>query len=224
MTLELLQLSQTTEVIATSAALYRRGWIEGTAGNVSARQADRPDVALITASGRSKGELTAQDIIPVTVADSAPMYAGAPRPSAETQIHTAIYRSFPECGAVIHAHPPYATVIAGRAGKAGEPDLRLADFELIKGFGLRNPVSVDVPVFANWPEVGRIAADIEAHFAAPPADVPPVLLIAHHGATAWGPTLEAARNRLECLEGICRLQLLTLAMPLQAGAQRRAPA
>jgi methylthioribulose-1-phosphate dehydratase len=224
LTLELLQLSQTTEVIATSAALYRRGWIEGTAGNVSVRQSDRPDVALITASGHSKGELVAQDIIPVAVADSALMYRGAPQPSAETQIHTALYRSFPECGAVIHAHPPYATVIAGRAGKAGESAVSLADFELIKGFGLQNPVSADVPVFANWPEVGQIAADIEAHFATPPADAPAVLLIAHHGATAWGPTLEAARNRLECLEGICRLQLLTLAMPLQADGPQRVSA
>ena len=97
---------------------------------------------------------------------------------------------------------------SSKAAKAGQTAVHFADFELIKGFGLRNPAAVAVPVFANWPEVGRIGADIEAHYAAPPADAPPVLLIAHHGATAWGPTLEAARNRLECLEGLCRLHLL----------------
>jgi ribulose-5-phosphate 4-epimerase/fuculose-1-phosphate aldolase len=31
--------SQVTDVISTSAALYRRGWMEGAAGNVSVRRA-----------------------------------------------------------------------------------------------------------------------------------------------------------------------------------------
>ena len=47
---------------------------------------------MITGSGLSKGELTADDMVTVTVADSRPV-SGTRRPSAETAIHTAIYRA-----------------------------------------------------------------------------------------------------------------------------------
>ena len=54
----------------------------------------------------------------------------------------------------------------------------------------------------------RIAADIAEYYAVVGRGQPTVLLIAHHGATGWGPTLEIARNRLECLEALCRLSLM----------------
>jgi methylthioribose-1-phosphate isomerase len=73
-----------------------------------------------------------------------------------------------------------------------------------------DPASVSVPVFDNHADVGRIAADITRYYAEAPADgIAPVLLIAKHGATTWGPDLETARNRLECLELLCQLVLLT---------------
>jgi methylthioribose-1-phosphate isomerase/methylthioribulose-1-phosphate dehydratase len=40
------------------------------------------------------------------------------------------------------------------------------------------------------------------------SDAPPVMLIGNHGATTWGPTLDVARNRMECLEAMCQLTLL----------------
>ncbi|MEV6394790.1 methylthioribulose 1-phosphate dehydratase [Streptomyces sp. NPDC051907] len=202
----------TPDLVTMSRALYRRGWMEGTSGNLSVRSADDASVVLVTASGRSKGELADEDIVPVDLATAKPLRTGGPRPSAETSIHTALYRSARDCEAVIHAHAPYATAVASLAARRGESSVRIEDFELIKGFGLADPSSVTVPVFPNWPDVPRIGADVEAHYSALGAagDAPvPVLLIAHHGATVWGPTLEAARNRLECLEGICQLLLLT---------------
>ncbi|MCX4823158.1 methylthioribulose 1-phosphate dehydratase [Streptomyces sp. NBC_01142] len=206
-------------LVSMSRALYGRGWMEGTSGNLSARPSADKNLTLVTASGRSKGELTDEDIVTVEVSTSKPLRTGGPRPSAETAIHTALYRSAPGCEAVIHAHAPHATAVASLAARRGETSVRISDFELIKGFGLADPTSVTVPVFPNWPDVPRIGSDVEAHYSAfaetaaggtPAADAPPpVLLIAHHGATVWGPTLEAARNRLECLEGICELLLLT---------------
>ncbi|WEH33243.1 methylthioribulose 1-phosphate dehydratase [Streptomyces sp. AM 4-1-1] len=196
-------------LVSMSRALYHRGWMEGTSGNLSARPAGDRDLALVTASGRSKGELTDEDVVPVEVSTSKPLRDGGPRPSAETSIHTALYRSAADCEAVIHAHAPYATAVAGVTAHRGETSVRIEDFELIKGLGLADPSSVTVPVFPNWPDVGRIGSDVETHYRSAGAGAPPVLLIAHHGATVWGPTLEAARNRLECLEGICRLLLLT---------------
>lgn len=200
----------------TARELYQRGWMEGTAGNLSARLPGSGGRALITASGRSKGRLDPADVVEVDIATGQSVSSHAPRPSAETAIHTALYRLFPDCGAVAHAHPPYATVAASHAVRQRPGnghvivELRYRDFEIIKGFGSSDPHQVVVPVFPNWPDVTRIGRDVEHHFHTRAAGFPSVLLIAYHGATAWGPTLEIARNRLECLESLCRLDLINI--------------
>ncbi|MDH6109382.1 methylthioribulose-1-phosphate dehydratase [Kitasatospora sp. MAP12-15] len=197
------------QLVSMSHALYGRGWMEGTSGNLSVLAPGDRGRALITASGRAKHALTARDIVAVTVADGRPVDPGGPRPSAETAIHTALYRSVKDCAAVIHAHSPHATALASLAGRRGEEALRLADYELIKGLDVEDPRTVDIPVFPNWPDVPQIGSDVAAYAGRAGWPLPPVLLIAHHGATVWGPDLETARNRLECLEALCHLVLLT---------------
>jgi methylthioribose-1-phosphate isomerase/methylthioribulose-1-phosphate dehydratase len=188
-------------------ALYLRGWMDGTAGNLSARSADG-DSALITASGRGKGQLTRDDMVLVEATTGRPRAANGLKPSAETAIHAALYRVIPDCRAVVHAHCPYATTVAAQAARTGAPAVHFTEFEIIKGFGLADPAEVTVPVFPNWAQVPRIADDIAAYYATLGSNVAPALLIGHHGATAWGPTPEVARNRLECLEALCQLHLL----------------
>ncbi|MDQ2958635.1 MAG: methylthioribulose 1-phosphate dehydratase [Actinomycetota bacterium] len=192
-------------VAELSGQLYRRGWMEGTAGNISVRTGE---TALITASGLSKGSLTADDLVEIEAGTGRPLSADAPQPSAETSIHAALYRTVAGCGAVVHAHPPYATIAAGAAFSAGSSSIRFTDYEIIKGLGQQSG-SVEVPIFANPAKVSLIADAIADHLTEAGPDVVPVLLIAHHGATAWGPTLESARNRLECLEMLCQLDLLS---------------
>ncbi len=186
------------------AQLYARGWMEGTAGNISARLPGG-DTALITASGLSKGSLTAADVVEVRVDDARAVHPDAPHPSAETSIHAALYRVFPDANAVVHAHPPHATAVAALAARRGADEVEFTDLEIIKGLGTAEAFAVRVPVFANHADVPRIADDVAARLT---AQAPPVMLIGSHGATTWGPTLEAARNRMECLESLCQLTLL----------------
>jgi methylthioribulose-1-phosphate dehydratase len=195
--------------LATVArGLYHRGWLDGTAGNLSVRLSE--EHALITASGRSKGDLSAADVVLVGIADGRAVEPGAPRPSAETSIHAAIYRTT-GAGAVVHAHPPYATVVSAHAARAAATAVGFADFEIIKGFGIPRPDAVAVPLFENWPDVARIAADVEDRLSTRDEHTPPALLIGYHGVTAWGPDLAGARDRVECLEALCRLHLLDTA-------------
>jgi methylthioribose-1-phosphate isomerase len=177
--------------------LYARGWMPGTAGNISVRAGEN---AVITGSGLSKGELAASDMVTVKVADSQPV-SGDRRPSAETAIHTAIYRAA-DADAVVHVHPPHATTQSIGASQA----LTFSGYELIKGLGGTETISI--PVFANHFDVSRIGADIERYLATHP-DAPPVLFIAGHGITAWGTDLAAARDRAECLEAMCELATLS---------------
>ncbi|MGY1894888.1 S-methyl-5-thioribose-1-phosphate isomerase [Nocardia gipuzkoensis] len=181
--------------------LYRRGWMPGTAGNISVRTGA---TAVVTGSGLSKGELTERDMVTVRVADSAPVADHGRKPSAETTIHTAVYRTRP-AQAVVHIHPPFATALATRSAVPGAlGTLRISDYELIKGLGGADPTIADIPVFPNWPEVPRIGADIERYLLDHP-DALPVLVIAGHGITAWGENLAQARDRAECLEALCEL-------------------
>jgi methylthioribulose-1-phosphate dehydratase len=67
--------------------LYGHGRLPATSGNLSVRLGR--DSCAITVSGRDKGRLTADDVMRVDPAGE-PLSPG--RPSAETPLHTALYR------------------------------------------------------------------------------------------------------------------------------------
>ncbi|MEV6429374.1 S-methyl-5-thioribose-1-phosphate isomerase [Nocardia sp. NPDC051463] len=194
-----------TAIAAIARELYERGWMPGTAGNTSARTGAN---AVITGSGLPKGELTEHDMVTVRISDSTPLPQQTRKPSAETTIHTAIYRTT-DAAAVVHIHPPYATTLSTQTGSSdGVTTLRITDFELIKGLGGTDPASIDIPVFPNWSDVARIGADIERHLSENPT-APPVLGITGHGITTWGDNLSQARDRAECLEALSELVIRT---------------
>jgi len=201
------QRSQRIALAAAARALYGRGWMEGTSGNVSLRcDAGR---VLITPSGCSKGRLSHDDGVLLGLSDGAPVDRDSPQPSAEACIHVALYRCLPHCGAVVHAHPPYATALASGPLVGDDGILRIPGFELTKGFGLADPGAIEIPVFRNRADAREIAAAIERHLAIAGPDVLPAVLVAGHGATVWGADLEQACNRLETVEALCHLQRLT---------------
>jgi methylthioribose-1-phosphate isomerase len=195
------------EIAGLTRELYARGWMPGTSGNVSVRLPDGS--VLISASGRPKGELTGADTVRVDAASGAPTVPGGPRPSAETAVHTAIYRTAPDAGAVVHAHSPYATAVAALARPGNGPvGVAMRGMELLKGLGLKDPDRGELPVFPNWPDVRRIGDQVAAYLTGT-ADVPPAVLVADHGVTTWGRDLAQARDRLECVEALCHHLLLT---------------
>lgn len=189
------------ETLITAAKhFYDRGLMVGTAGNLSARL---PDGSLwITASGCSKGQLTPLDFIRL---DTNGNIVECPhperRPSAETSIHLAIYQCFPEAQACYHVHSIEAKLVS----RFTEDDaLPLPPIEMLKGLGLweENP-KVAMPLFANYLEVPRIAAEIRDRFQTSPPLVP-ALLIRDHGITVWADSPSAAYNYVEIVEYIFR--------------------
>jgi len=190
-------------VCKIASQLYDRGWMPGTAGNISILQSDKSAFA-VTASGRDKGELVESDVVIASVEDGAAV-EGAHAPSAESAIHAAIYRCT-SAKAVIHVHSPYATALSCRSDQ-GITTVDIAEYELSKGLG--HLESSLVPTFPNWPDVSRIATDLAGYFSGLPQSPPPAMLIRRHGVTVWADTLRQAKNRLECIEGIAQLELLT---------------
>jgi methylthioribulose-1-phosphate dehydratase len=185
------------QVLAAAARLfYDRGWMMGTAGNLSLRLAD--GTFWITASGKLKGRLEPEDFLRVAPGGEI-LEQGRPadRPSAETSIHDAIYRLFPEARACFHVHSIAGNVAARLAD--GEA-LRLPPLEMLKGLGVWDEgPEIELPVFRNHAHVPRIAEELSARFAADPPRVPG-FLIRDHGLTTWGPDADAAQNHVELFE------------------------
>jgi methylthioribulose-1-phosphate dehydratase len=184
---------------ATARRLYARGWMAGTAGNLSLRQ---PDGSFwITASGKCKGALAAGDFLRLAPGGAVLERGRAgDRPSAEACLHDAVYALFPAAGACYHVHTVAANV-ASRLAAAGE-DLALPPIEMLKGLGLweERPAAV-VAVFPNHAQVPAIAAAMEARFRAAPPRLPG-FLIRDHGLTVWGDSPQAAQNHLELFDFI----------------------
>ena len=102
------------------------GQLPATSANYSARL-DRTCCA-IAASGWDKGRLGVADTLRV---DLGGQVRGEGLPSAETQLHTSLYRWSDDIGAVLHTHSPAGTVL-GMLG-TGQTALILEGYELHQG-------------------------------------------------------------------------------------------
>ena len=178
---------------------HARGWLSGTAGNLSVRADDGN--FWITASGRPKGRLDESDFLLVRIEDGEVVERAAPgiTPSAETAIHCAIYALFPEARACLHGDSVDGCLVSGRA-KRGAKAVRLPAIEMLKGFDIsrQNP-KVDLPLFENLPDVAKLAAGIGRRLSKSPPALS-ALMVRGHGTMVWARSLQEACNRFECLE------------------------
>lgn len=97
------------EVLDAAQELYRKGLVEGTSGNVSARMPGG-DTVCITPSSVAYPPMTIDDLVVIDM-DGDPV-EGDRSPSSEKGLHLACYAAFPEVGGVIHSHPVHATMFA----------------------------------------------------------------------------------------------------------------
>lgn len=176
------------EVAVVCRRLYERGLIAGGEGNVSVRLG--PDRVLATPAGMSKCDVCADDLVEVGL--DGRHLAGGRRVSTEVAMHLRIYQRREDVRAVVHAHPPTATGFA----VAGEDFMAGVLPEVIFGLG---PVPL-VPY--GMPGTPALADRFEPYLAGHD-----VFLMANHGATACGPTLALAHQRMESLEQAARIML-----------------
>ncbi len=173
----------------------RRGWVPGSAGNLSARIDDQ--TIAITRSGVHKGRLAPADIIAVDY-DGTAMVEGQ-KPSAETLLHCQLYRLFPPVGAVLHGHSVAATVLSMQGA------ITFSNYEILKAFGFTtHELDVVLPVYENDQDIARLSAWIEPLLK---RDPPVGYAIAGHGVYAWGTSVEHAFWRLEALEFLLQCEL-----------------
>ena len=95
-------------VLAAAKDMLRRGLVEGTAGNISARNED--GTVWITPSSISDEAMELEDL--VRVDPEGKVLEGTRSPSSEMQLHLACFAAYDDIGSVIHSHPVHSTMFA----------------------------------------------------------------------------------------------------------------
>lgn len=192
----------TRQIIDAGRFLYGRGWSPATSSNYSARlDAER---ALLTVSGKHKGQLTEDDVLATDLAGNS--LEPGKRPSAETLLHTQLYAWRAGIGAVLHTHSVNATVLSRLT--AGDR-LLLEDYELQKAFAgvTSHEGQVVVPIFDNDQDIARLAGQVQQWLDAHPDCVG--YLIRGHGLYTWGPQMSDALRQIEAFEFLFECELKT---------------
>ncbi len=186
--------------------LAAQGWTPATSSNFSMRINE--EHAAITVSGRDKARLGRDDIMLIDMDGRA--IGTDSRPSAETALHTQIYRRWPEAQVVLHTHSRTQSVASRLFAADGVVHLRGWELQkAIPGYTPHDSV-LDIPVFPNTQQMAELVAHIDAWL---DSDKPlHAYLIDGHGIYTWGSSMEETRRHLEALEFLlaCELDLRVL--------------
>ena len=169
-------------IVEIGRRMYTKNFVAANDGNISCKVAE--DIIWTTPTGVSKGFMCEDEMVKMRT-DGTVLSQGASGPSSEVKMHLRIYQENPEAMGVCHAHPPISTSFA------------------IAGIGLDQAIYPEALV-----NLGTVPC---VHYEAPgsqgiPDSIAPfardynALLLANHGAVAWGKSLMEAWYRLESTE------------------------
>jgi L-fuculose-phosphate aldolase len=180
------------EIVRVGKLMYERSYVVSSDGNISVRLDDGRIVA--TPTQVSKGRTT-EEMLAVTDLDGKPL--GDKRASSELAMHLLIYREREDVRAVCHAHPPHGSAFAVAGLAIDQPILS----EVILTLGC-------VPLA----EYGTPSTDELTEAMRPLVKNHNALLMANHGAVAYGADVWQAFDRLETLEHTAKIAILARAL------------
>ncbi|HYY43123.1 MAG TPA: class II aldolase/adducin family protein [Pyrinomonadaceae bacterium] len=188
------------EIVRVGQLLYERSYVVSSDGNVSVRLADGRILA--TPTQTCKGRMT-EETLALTDLDGKAL--NDRRASSELAMHLLIYRERAEVKAVCHAHPPHGSAFAVAGLAIDQPILS----EVILTLGCVPLAEYGTP---STDELTTAMRPLVKHHNA--------LLMANHGAVAYGTDLWQAFDRLETLEHTAKIAILARAL---GGAQHLSP-
>ena len=175
-------------IVEIGKLLYERSYVVSSDGNVSVRLDE--NTVLATPTMTCKGRMT-EDCLALTDMDGKPL--SDKRASSELAMHLLIYKMRPDIKAVCHAHPPHGTAFAVAGLAIDKPILS----EVILTLGCVPLTDYGTPSTNELTEAMK--PFVEHHNA---------LLMANHGAVAYGEDLWQAFDRLETLEHTAKIAIL----------------
>jgi len=182
---------QTTrrDLVRICKLMYERSYVVSSDGNVSVRLDDGRVLATPTMTCKGR---TTEDMLAVTDLEGRPL--NDRRASSELAMHLLIYRERPDVKAVCHAHPPHGTAFAVAGLPIDQPILS----EVILTLGCVPLAEYGTP---STEELTDAMRPLVKHHNA--------LLMANHGAVAYGADLWQAWDRLETLEHTAKIAILS---------------
>ena len=179
-------------VVEVGHLMYERSYVVSSDGNVSIRLDD--NLLLASPTMTSKGRMTI-DSLALTDIDGNPL--NDRKASSELEMHILIYNMRPDVKAVCHAHPPHGSAFAAAGLAIDKPILS----EVILTLGC-------VPLT----EYGTPSTDELTEAMKPFVRHHNALLMANHGAVAYGNDLWQAFDRMETLEHTAKIAILARAL------------
>ena len=179
-------------IIEIGKLLYERSYVVSSDGNISCRLDEK--TVLATPTMTCKGRMT-EDGLALTDLDGTAL--NDKKASSELAMHLLIYKMRPDINAVCHAHPPNGTAFSAAGLAIDQPILS----EVILTLGCVPLTNYGTPSTDELTE--SMKPFIEHHNA---------LLMANHGAVAYGKDLWEAFDRLETLEHTAKIAILSRAL------------
>jgi L-fuculose-phosphate aldolase len=169
--------------------LYEKGLTTCSGGNVSQRIGS---VIVITPSQIDKAYIREDQIAEIEINEN--NLTPHLKPSMETAMHLAVYKTRPDIKAIVHAHPVTATAFA-TSNK--EINCRLTG---------ETRAIIGIPANAPYAMMGTQTLAERVSDAAKNANV---VLMENHGVICFGENLLMAFDRLEVLEAAAKATLIT---------------
>lgn len=177
-----------TELLDAISWAAQQGWTPATGGNFSARTEAG---YIVTASGRDKTRLQPDDLLHCDLDGN--VRSGDGKPSAESDLHAALYRYEPTIACVLHVHTVASTVLSRRF-----PDgIELSGFEMQKALAgnVTHDATILLPVVPNSQDMEELAAHVRQGW-----PMPWGFLVGGHGIYAVGDSIASCRRHLEAIE------------------------
>jgi L-fuculose-phosphate aldolase len=176
-------------IVSAGRRMYERGYVAANDGNISARISE--ERCLVTPAGVSKGFMTRSDLVVTDMKGR--KISGKREPSSEIKMHLRAYELRADVGAVVHAHPPYATAYA----VAGIPLEGCILPEVVLTLG-------SVPLAAyGTPSTQEVPESIEAVVTRCDA-----FLLRNHGVMTVGGDVLGAYHKIETVEHFAHISFL----------------
>lgn len=169
--------------------LYARGLTTTSGGNISLRiSAQR---ILLTPSATDKGNMLADQIAEIGL--DGINHTPHLKPSGETQMHLEIYKRRPDILAIVHAHPPMASVYAVTE--------RTLNVRLIaESYAVLGEPATAPYALTGTDELATYVADCLT-------DEAVCVIMRNHGVLTVGSTLLEAFDRMEVLENTAKINI-----------------
>lgn len=168
--------------------IYDKGMVASNDGNISVKLNDNE--FLCTPTGVSKGFMTPEYICKVDKDGKVLQANGNFKPSSEIKMHMRVYKERPDVGAVVHAHPLYATGFA----IAGIPLTQPIMPEAVIALGCVPIAEYGTPSTEEIPDaVSKYLQSFDA------------VLLENHGALSYSDNLLNAYHKMESVEFYARL-------------------